>query len=50
MITEILLEIFDNYYIALFVLSFLASTLLPLGSEWFVYYLVGMKYNIILII
>ena len=50
MITEILLEIFDNYYIALFVLSFLASTLLPLGSEWFVYYLVSAEYNIIFII
>jgi membrane protein YqaA with SNARE-associated domain len=50
MITEILLGIFDNYYVALFVLSFLASTLLPLGSEWFVYYLVSAEYNIILII
>jgi len=47
---EVFLEIFNNYYIALFVLSFLASTLIPLGSEWFVYYLVGVEYNIIFII
>jgi len=50
MIEEILLGIFDNYYIALFLLSFLASTLLPLGSEWFVYYLVDIEYNIVFII
>lgn len=50
MIIEILLEIFDNYYIALFALSFLASTLIPLGSEWFVYYLVSINYNVVLII
>lgn len=50
MIVEILLEIFNDYYIALFALSFLASTLIPLGSEWFVYYLVSVEYNIVLII
>ena len=50
MITEILFEIFNNYYVALFVLSFLASTLIPLGSEWFVYYLVSVEYNVISII
>ena len=50
MIAEILLEIFDNYYIALFVLSFLSSTLIPLGSEWFVYYLASVNYNVVLII
>ncbi|MEA2097504.1 MAG: YqaA family protein [Patescibacteria group bacterium] len=50
MIAEILLEIFDNCYVALFVLSFLSSTLIPLGSEWFVYYLASVNYNIILII
>jgi len=50
MIIEILLEMFDDYYVALFALSFLASTLIPLGSEWFVYYLVSVNYNIILVI
>ncbi len=50
MITEILFEISNSYYVVLFVLSFLASTLIPLGSEWFVYYLVSVEYNIILII
>ena len=50
MIAEILLEFFNSYYVVLFVLSFLASTLIPIGSEWFVYYLVSVEYNIIFII
>ncbi|MBW6441020.1 DedA family protein [Patescibacteria group bacterium] len=50
MISKIILELFSNYYASLFVLSFLASTLVPLGSEWFVYFLMGLEYNIIHII
>ena len=50
MIVDILMEIFNNYYVVLFLFSFLASTLIPLGSEWFVYYLVGLEYNILYIV
>ena len=47
---DILKILLDNAYLSLFTYSFLASTLIPLGSEGLLAYFISQKLNIIIII